>query len=318
MDDQGLWTPWVDLGGPVSLKTPNAVLFRGSPQPTLTVIDAGTDRQLIYRTYVEGEGWREWRNAEIEIGGTGVAAVPSHALAMVFGLDTNQAAWMLPALSAAPGGLHSWPGHQVFPDPVAISDDKTIEVFVRRKEDRAVWNLTRVWGQSWWREWRSLGGSLTSSLAVGRSNESLRLFARGDDGALWWNYQTNAVWRNTWERIGGQITSAPAVFVDARGLDHVFARGASGALVYTSRDALVGSWAKWTPVVPDDSVRLDSAPLVCQYPESDLAAVFVLAEDLTIWWLLFGPSGLKTSWQKIPPPPNGGGATPPQRMGGIL
>ncbi|HYI46880.1 MAG TPA: matrixin family metalloprotease [Allosphingosinicella sp.] len=95
--------------------------------------------------------------------------------------------------------------------------------------------------------WASLGGVITSRIAVGRNADGrLEVFARGTDNALWHIWQTapNNGW-SAWASLGGVITSNPTVISNADGRLQVFARGTDNAVWHRRQAAAGGGWANW-------------------------------------------------------------------------
>jgi acylphosphatase len=95
--------------------------------------------------------------------------------------------------------------------------------------------------------WASLGGGITSRVAVGRNADGrLEVFARGTDNALWHIWQTapNNGWSG-WTSLGGLITSNPTVISNADGRLEVFARGTDNAVWHRWQTTAGGGWASW-------------------------------------------------------------------------
>jgi hypothetical protein len=96
--------------------------------------------------------------------------------------------------------------------------------------DNALWHK---WFDGAWRNWESLGGTITagpaaSSWAPGR----LDVFAKGADNALWHKWFAGG-WSG-WESLGGVIDNTPAAVSWSLGRIDVFARGMDNAM-----------WHKW-------------------------------------------------------------------------
>jgi 5-hydroxyisourate hydrolase-like protein (transthyretin family) len=87
-----------------------------------------------------------------------------------------------------------------------------------------------------------------SSPAVTAQNaNSLDLFVRGSDNALWYKYWTGTTWTVA-TSLGGNLTSAPAATSPAAGTIDVFVRGTNGGL-YEKTTANNGtSWSGWIPL----------------------------------------------------------------------
>jgi peptidoglycan hydrolase-like protein with peptidoglycan-binding domain/acylphosphatase len=95
--------------------------------------------------------------------------------------------------------------------------------------------------------WSSLGGVITSNIAVGRNADGrLEIFARGTDNALWHKWQTapNNGWSG-WASLGGAITTDPVVAQNADGRLEVFARGTDNAVWHKWQTAPNNGWSGW-------------------------------------------------------------------------
>ncbi len=96
--------------------------------------------------------------------------------------------------------------------------------------------------------WFSLGGVITSRIAVGLNKDGrLELFARGTDNALWHKWQTapSAGPWSGWASLGGVITSDPVVVSNADGRLEVFARGTDNAVWHKWQVTPGGAWSAW-------------------------------------------------------------------------
>jgi len=73
---------------------------------------------------------------------------------------------------------------------------------------------------------------------------SLDLFVRGTDNAIYWRHEAGTVW-GLWAYLGGYVTSDPSATSAVSGHIFVCARGGDGA--FWSRDTMTGgsSWFNW-------------------------------------------------------------------------
>ncbi len=95
--------------------------------------------------------------------------------------------------------------------------------------------------------WASLGGVITSNIAVGKNADGrLELFVRGTDNAVWHKWQTapNNGWSG-WASLGGIITSNIAVGNNADGRLELFVRGTDNALWHMWQTAPNDGWSGW-------------------------------------------------------------------------
>ena len=87
-----------------------------------------------------------------------------------------------------------------------------------------------------------------SSPAVCAQNaNSLDLFVRGTDNALWHKYWTGTTW-TTSASLGGNLTSSPAATSRAPGYMDVFVRGTDNALWWKTTTNNGTNWSGWKPV----------------------------------------------------------------------
>src|SRR3989442_14303046 len=96
-----------------------------------------------------------------------------------------------------------------------------------------------------WAGWASLGGTVTSNIAVARNADGrLEIFARGTDSALHHSAQT-APGANTWsawDTLGGQLASEPGIGINADGRLEAFIWGSDGALYHRWQTTPGGAW----------------------------------------------------------------------------
>jgi hypothetical protein len=111
--------------------------------------------------------------------------------------------------------------------------------------DIAAINL--LYANTGWSGWNSLGGILTSDVAVGSNADGrMEAFVRGTDNALWHNWQTtpNGGWSG-WNTLGGILTSNIAMGRNADGRMEVFVRGTDNALWHNWQTTPNGNWSGW-------------------------------------------------------------------------
>lgn len=77
--------------------------------------------------------------------------------------------------------------------------------------------------------------------ADGASIDTLYVFARGGDNALWYKASDGNTW-SSWISLGGTITADPES-TKFNGNTYVFARGSDGALWYRKFDGIWSGWA---------------------------------------------------------------------------
>ncbi len=99
--------------------------------------------------------------------------------------------------------------------------------------------------------WSTVGCQLASGTgpaACAQDANSLDVFVRGSDHALWYrHYQAGSGW-SAWRFLGGKLTSSPAATSPASGVIDVFVRGTDGALWEKTTTNGGASWSGWTSV----------------------------------------------------------------------
>ena len=76
---------------------------------------------------------------------------------------------------------------------------------------------------------------------------SLDLFAKGTDGALWWKHWDGTTW-SAGTSLGGYLTSDPAAVSRSAGKITVFVRGGSGSLWSKSTTDGGATWSGWNEI----------------------------------------------------------------------
>ena len=168
------------------------------------------------------------------------------------------------------------------------------------------------------RNWESLGGILTSpphAVVFGALHDTILVFGRGTDQALWVKASVHGAWRNwdslghtlssppravtwqsetfavfalgtdsairctmgdTWHSLGGSFSSAPYAVATLNHI-HVFAADAQSALQHCSWDG--NSWTNWESL----GGILMSSPTANSLPNNELVHVYGLGTDSAIW-----------------------------------
>lgn len=176
--------------------------------------------------------------------------------------------------------------------PVAAKNaNNRLEVFAPGV-DRKLYRRESVGtcGDKWAPErWECIGGCFTGGPTIAASAEGLlNLFMRGCDRAVWRLQQRrekdgSLSWPDTWDLLGGVISSTPQAVLDAEGMLHVFARGITRALVHTSQ-AWNGTAIVWQPWASLGGALASGASVGSAAVASDsLLSVFVRASDKALW-----------------------------------
>ena len=120
----------------------------------------------------------------------------------------------------------------------------------------------------------------------------LDLFVRGIDGALYHRYGGGSSW-SAWERLDGELTSAPAAVSWGPGRIDVFALGNDSALWHIWGDG--STWSDWESL----GGNWTSAPAVSSAGENSMN-VFVRGEDNALWHIWWDGSQSKWgSWESF-------------------
>ena len=105
------------------------------------------------------------------------------------------------------------------------------------------------------------GTTVTSAPAACAQNaNSLDLFAKGTDGALWYTSSQGSAWL-AWESLGGSPTSSPAATSRNPAGMTVFVRGNDNGIWY--RDYVGGSWGNWVSI--GGQTPAGTGPAVCSW-----------------------------------------------------
>ena len=122
--------------------------------------------------------------------------------------------------------------------------------------------------------------SIASSPAVSaQSANTLDLFFRGSDGALWWKHWNGATW-STSKSLGGTLTSDPTAAAPGNGVVDVFVRGTDGAIWEKTTTNGGASWSGWTSL--GGQIPAGTAPSVCSWGSGRLD-LFVQGTDGQLW-----------------------------------
>lgn len=141
-------------------------------------------------------------------------------------------------------------------------------VLVGRGTDNAAWTNRR--SGTTWSGWTSLGGVISSDVAVVcTSDGGARIFARGEDRALWTRTVDPS---GEWTSLDGVIESAPDASVAANGTIDVVARGSDSAVWH--RGWTSSGWSEWRSL----GGRTATAPSIARLSNDRAEIVIVDAE----------------------------------------
>jgi C1A family cysteine protease len=137
--------------------------------------------------------------------------------------------------------------------------------------------------------------SIAGAPAVSAQNaNSLDLFFRGTNSALWWKHWNGAAWTEA-ASFGGILTSDPAAVSPGSGVVDVFVRGSDGAIWEKTTTNGGSSWSGWTSLggqIPSGTVAC-----VCSWG-SGRVDLFVQGTDGALWHKWYTGTSW-SSWQSL-------------------
>ncbi|MGA8071600.1 MAG: lectin like domain-containing protein [Halobacteriota archaeon] len=126
-----------------------------------------------------------------------------------------------------------------------------------------------------------VGAPVAGAPAVTAQNaNSLDLFVRGTDNALWYKYWTGTTW-TAWKSLGGTLTSSPAATSPGNGTIDVFVRGSNGALYQKTTTNNGTSWSNWSSL--GGQLASGTGPAADARGPNSLD-VFVQGTDNALWY----------------------------------
>jgi hypothetical protein len=129
-----------------------------------------------------------------------------------------------------------------------------------------------------------------------QSANSLDLFFRGGDSALWWKHWSGATW-STAASQGGILTSDPAATSPGNGVVDVFVRGTDGAIWEKTTTNGGSVWSGWNYL--GGQIPAGTEPTVCSWGAGRLD-LFAQGTDGQLWWqYTTNGGGSWTGWQPL-------------------
>ncbi|MGO8670747.1 MAG: hypothetical protein ACLQVD_05205 [Capsulimonadaceae bacterium] len=276
------WSGWVSLGGPMNDGIKSDPAGADNLDGRLEVFVRGEDNALwhIWQTLPHAGPWSPWASlgSPLDRGITSDPAVftNSDGRLEVFARGADNALWhnwQAPASSPTWSGwvsLGSPLNDGITSDPaVALNTNGHLEVFVRGA-DKALWHVWQTNPHAGpWSAWASLdsplnGGITSDPVAIANSDGHLEVFARGENNALWHNWQAapSALNWSGWVSLGsplnGGITADIAAADNANGHLEVFALANGHALWHIwQTNPHAGPWSPWASLggnLADDSL----------------------------------------------------------------
>jgi peroxiredoxin len=126
-----------------------------------------------------------------------------------------------------------------------------------------------------------------------RGSNSLDLFAKGANGALWWKHWDGTTW-STSTSLGGVLTSGPAATSSGTGNVSVFVRGTNGALYERTTTNGGASWSNWISL--GGQIPAGTGPAACSWGSGRLD-LFVEGMNGALYHK--GGTGTWSGWQNL-------------------
>jgi hypothetical protein len=126
----------------------------------------------------------------------------------------------------------------------------------------------------------SVVASVAGAPAVSaQSANTIDLFFRGTDGALWWKHWDGTTWSSSMS-LGGILTSDPSSAAPGNGLIDVFVRGNDSAIWEKTSTDSGSSWSGWQSL--GGQIPAGTAPSVCSWGAGRVD-LFVQGTDGQLW-----------------------------------
>ncbi|MFI7449798.1 hypothetical protein ACIBQX_20050 [Nonomuraea sp. NPDC049714] len=221
--------PGLTVTGDVEALVPNL-----APAGSLRIFARGTDG-AVWTNNLNGGAWSGWSSlggfATSDITAARTFAFPNDTV-RVFIRGADHRVYVNRVSASGVTGFEPLGELQVTSN-IAVAEDAVFGggFIAARGADNGLWTLNLF---SIPYTWRSLGGTVTSDIALSSQPNVTALYSRGTDNALYVNKATSsdAVYRG-FERIDGTVTGNPAAFgtgPNAPGTGFLLARLAGGSL----------------------------------------------------------------------------------------
>ena len=274
------WEPWA----PLYVASEQNISFRSGPvlvraSDGRLEVFANAEDTAIYHKYQltpnGGGGWSPWLQIADSAGMEGMpsAIMSSEGSMQLFSRSASKALMYNAQLRNASGvywaGWQSLSGDMSSSPSAIIDSESMLHVFVRGVQSQ-LYEKTEIadpaTGALAWSRWQCLGGSLASHPNVPASLNGanlLEVYARHDDGAIWFKKQHatdstpyEVAWSD-WHSLGGPgesggiFSSGPssAHSPTCEGVVELFARASSGA-IYHKRQSTHGAHRHPSPSLP--------------------------------------------------------------------
>jgi len=136
----------------------------------------------------------------------------------------------------------------------------------------------------------------SSPAASAQDANTLDVFAKGTNNALWHTHWDGTTW-SAWESLGGVLTSAPAATSNGAGNVSVFVRGSDSALWMKASTDGGNTWSGWQGL--GGQIPAGTAPAVCSWGAGRID-LLVQGTDGQLWWKYTTNGGSSWSaWQGL-------------------
>jgi hypothetical protein len=255
------WHNWELLGGPIA-SSPSAIWL---PSGELNVFAQGRDDRLWMISFATGSGrWSSWNRVEPAADEFLMGSAPAADLmGTLMGTDILR----IFARGKKDGrlyfkrrtlGVEDWQKWapleaEIIGAPGAKSRKPDITDIFARSGGGILKEIS--WDSDHWTDFHSLSEedrfipSSTPAVHTGEP-EHVQVFARGNDGHLWWQAWYHGKWSG-WIDLGGNLTSAPSAISHAGTQGLVFFVDANRSLSYKWYDEDKGQWGS----TPDDHIE---------------------------------------------------------------
>ena len=146
--------------------------------------------------------------------------------------------------------------------------------------------------------WSRVGGQIplgTGPAVCAQGSNSLDVFARGTNGALYYTSSQGSGW-SAWNSLGGSLTSSPAATVRDTNKITVFARGSDGAIWYRDSQNGGASFGNWVSI--GGAVAANTGPAVCSWGGGRLD-VFVQGTNGALYHKTYTTTSGWSGWESL-------------------
>lgn len=170
-----------------------------------------------------------------------------------------------------------------------VADGAAVDAVYRGPAGGAVF---RTWSGGAWSPAVALRGDPIGVPGIARAGDSLAVFIRGHDGALWVKRRGPTGWSSTWSSLGGVLTASPAAVGWSTGRIDVVVRGVGDVLQWRTYLPSTG-WAAFQSL----GGKSVAAPAIAASGPGTLDIAYTAAD--TAVWLRSRRAGAWGTWTKV-------------------